>query len=765
MVSNKTGYWKFDVTNVFDTVSLSTYALQQTPFKFTPTKYKDLLYSDYYITWDFGDGSSNVNSLSTQHYYYYPGEYKVTMNIMLSSGNAVIDSYNRTVLVKDFVPNTFSFKQLESPNTTSISLTAGNYSPELFIERFNSLQSFNKNGYTFFLNVSGSNSLFYDKTKLETEPYSFLLPTHKFIQREVVGNVFSDTVVNKVKTTDTNLYGKLDINSLVVPASASDTNAFFVGTSGISNFYFVDDMVNNTPYYILCTIDTSNFSDNYTKIYKLPLLNLPIKNTFSSYYTINENIFKKADYFSITSNGLDGEGFNLDTFEIYETKFLNQKISFVAKLKYNTLYSSKNQYNKLTPGYNKFAINTIRIDLVQPSGELLGNIENYIKFDTTTYPDNNFGWIKGQLTIPNNNDLDDIIFESPVVQLSASGLVQDDSGGAYAVSGVSNKFRLYPSTGINKVAKINENFDGSGYMKSLAAQPSIYKKPILFDVLFSSMIGTLSSTPDALSKRVYEKTSNFINNNSNVDLCNIQSLYGFATEYNIDLNNYAKENFLINYPAEISRLVNIFSIKKSLLFGFRNKFNLNFKNKYNASKTYNSIGESTDALQDGKLQGVNRGKKLDIISDTITKTNDYIITRELYSDTYTLVRTNINSISLSTYPLSSFEKSWGWGLVLPDNLYNDSLLPYKLSCYYEFYEYINVVPGQWVDNIINWGDTYNTTVNINGDSNFKLSSTYLPSYLSSYNSTPLKYWDTYGGVIDQNIVHQLNLGLNLLSAK
>ena len=55
--------------------------------------------------WDFGDGSPKVKDLSASHYYFYPGEYRVTMTVTLTSGDTVLNSYANTVTIKDFIPN------------------------------------------------------------------------------------------------------------------------------------------------------------------------------------------------------------------------------------------------------------------------------------------------------------------------------------------------------------------------------------------------------------------------------------------------------------------------------------------------------------------------------------------------------------------------------------------------------------------------------------------------------------------------------------
>jgi hypothetical protein len=766
MPITKTGYWKYKSYNVFDVESLSSYALEQTPLKFIPTEFASDDYSDIYLIWDFGDGSTQQKGFSASHYYFYPGQYNVTMYVMLSSGDSAIDSFNSTVTIKDFVPNSFAFESLSAPNSTMLYLSAGIYSPTLTLNRYNSLQSYG-NVYSFFLNVSGSNSLFYDINKLSKEPYAHLLPTHRFVTRELVGDNLSDTIIDKIDTVDSNLYGKLDEDSLVVPTSSSDVNAFFVGTSGYANFNFVDDFYKNENYYIFATLDTSNFPDNYTKYYNLPVNSeFPIKNSSSSYYKIAENASIYPDSFSITSNGIDGEGFVLDTFKIGPVKYVNQPISFVGKLKNNN-FDIKNQDWFLNKGFLDFATNTYSLSVVTATGgnALNGSAEDYITLDLNTFKDYRNGWFKGFITLP-ISAFKDYNVDTPFFQLYASL-----DTGTTTITGSSNFFQVNLLS-TNKVAKINENFDTATYMKDLAYQPSIYKRPQIFDTFFGTALGSLSSTTNSIGKRVYEKTSNFISNNVNIDTCNIQNLYSFALEYNVDLDDFATSNLLINYPADLARLVNLFSIKKSFLFGKRVQDTFNFNDKYRQGTNFNDLNLATYNYQLGKIGGNNTGNPIDILSGTINKKDNYIVAYEHFSEDYTLLRTNVindenlnvKSQTVSSYPLSTFNSNWGWPLVLPNNFFNNTNYIYELSSYYTFYNFINVVPGEWNNNIINWDDQYQTTVDLLG--NDKLSSTYLPSYLSSYEGTPLyhSHWDSVSGVVAQNINYQLSVGLELLSA-
>ena len=762
-----TGYWKFKSYNVFEIESLSSYALEQTPLLFKPTEYYSEDYSNVYVIWDFGDGSTPVKGLSSSHYYFYPGQYDVTMTLMLCSSNSVLDSYNKQVTIFDFVNNNFVFKPLSGIYADTLQLTAGKISPTFTLESFNSLQSYSNKGYSFFLNCSGSNSLYYDLTKLSDEPYAHLLPTHRFAKREKVKNfenlpVYSDKYIDKLKLDNTLLYGKLDRDSLVVSTSGEDVGSFFVGTSGYAAFNFIDDSVKDENYYIFATLDTSDFEDNYTKYYNLDFkTNLPLKNTYSDYITIDKNLYSKPVMFHISSNGLDGEGLPDGTFNISASQFINKRISFVAKLKSSDYYDCKNYNNYLNPGFLDFATNSVRISLVDSSGNSYGNLSEYTTFDTELFKDYRYGWVKGSLVVPEDNNLTLNTKQTYLpVFLSASSMVQDVSGGEYFVGGTSDAFFLYPNEGVNKIAKLNENFDTSNYLKDHAFQPSVYKKPMLFDVFFSTTLGTLSSTTNSIGKRIYEKTSNYVPNVINVDTCNIQSLYSYGLEYNVDMDEFVSANLLINYPADLARLMNIFTIKRSLLFGKRSQYQFNFTDKYVQSDVKNDFETAAYNYSIGKDRGNNLGNRIDIYDGVINKEDEYVVSYEIFSEQYKVQRTDLPFKS-DSYPLSTLDSSWGWNLVVPGSFWSDPLSAQKLSSFYTFYKFVPVVPGKWTNNIINWDDTYQTTLPL---IDIKTKSPYSVNYFKNYYDTSLSNWDTQDGIINQNLSYQLSLGLELLSS-
>ena len=403
------------------------------------------------------------------------------MNIVLSTGEAVLDSYNQIVTIRDFIPNTFSFATSSSP----IIMTAGEYSDMITLKRFNSIQSYSDAGYNFFINLSGSNSLYYDKTKLASEPYAFLLPTYRFVHRELVGGMYSDTILDKLSTNSELLYGKLlDTNfhglcSLVVSASSTDPNAFFVGTSGTGDFYIVDDTQNVNMLYAFATLDTTNFPDNYTEYYNYPLNStLPIKNVNSTYIQLSTVQYKRPEKISITSNGLDGEGFELPTFNIALTKYKETPINFVAKLKYNSNYSPKPSVNKLKllKEGEDYRTNHIRLNLVDTEGVNLYNLSPYTAIDTSLFIEKGYAFLKGSFIIPESLPL------TNMCAISAIGKILDsDCNTQFEVSGVSNNFNIYTNKGVNRVAVINENADMTDILESYAFQPVISQSPELWN--------------------------------------------------------------------------------------------------------------------------------------------------------------------------------------------------------------------------------------------------------------------------------------------
>lgn len=112
------------------------------------------------------------------------------------------------------------------------------------------------------------------------------------------------------------------------------------------------------------------------------------------------------------------------------------------------------------------------------------------------------------------------------------------------------------------IYKVNEKYDLASQMQSYALTPSLFSSEFLFNKFLPSIYGTYPFNHDDLGVKIYEKIANYITNNNDIDTCEIDSLYSMSSMTNNDTDDY-----MLNYPAETKRLMNILSINPSKLFG------------------------------------------------------------------------------------------------------------------------------------------------------------------------------------------------------
>jgi hypothetical protein len=284
------------------------------------------------------------------------------------------------------------------------------------------------------------------------------------------------------------------------------------------------------------------------------------------------------------------------------------------------------------------------------------------------------------------------------------------------ITGESNIFNVYPVSGQYGLTKINEDFNAEGFYKSLIFTESLEDKNIFFNNFLGTIVGGLSAQPYELGKTVYEKIANYVSNRTDIDKCNLDALISFCKELSIQFEQY---NY--PFPPQLTRLVNILSIKHKNLWGELNKFALNFRQR---------------GTQFNPDYGTNRGEELSTITSVIT-TGIPIVAYETFSNNFFLV--NVNNIPNTTLgtilPLSTYTYNWGWSLVAPRTLSGD-----RISDFYKFYTYIEKYENSHYDNIINWDDPL-TTINY---------------YNSSFDS-----WKGTNGIMDSLISYELTKGLRL----
>ncbi len=460
---------------------------------------------------------------------------------------------------------------------------------------------------------------------------------------------------------------------------------------------------------IFAHLNLDNVQDPEANFYKISDNNLNALNPVSESFGFQIKDEGTPSKLSFSTNGIDGIGEKIDTFKFNNFYYTDQKIYFVVKYKTQDNYDVKNvpilQYNS----NNTYNLN---LTCLQDNNRI-----NFNVFTNSFTATEAGGFFKGFLT-----------FDEPVNNIKIIG---ESNTGTSVITGESNIFSIYPSKGLYDYRKINEDNDQKQNYKDLIFQEILFEKNRFFDDFLGTIVGGISSNVETLGIKVYEKISNFVSNNSDLNYSNLDSFLSQLENFQISF-----EKLNINFPPSLQRLVDFLSLSLSLQKGAKNNFNFNFDDK---------------GYVNSKLYGINKGDEIYVNTGQLTANgNDPIIAYEKFSENYTLLTTNIisaydvrfNNISNKTYNLSSYDNSWGWGLVLPDNFIersfiklekgnfpNDTFLsfqdkfyrltkqsyniekkdPLLLQNYYNFYQFKDGIEGSYLQKFIDY-DNPNTNV-------------------------------------------------------
>lgn len=646
-----TTYTTFNVFDYKNQNVLSSFALSSTPLRFFP-ELTDVF--AHKVVWSFGDGTKS-NLLCASKYYDFPGQYTVNLVVYDCYNNAQISSYSQNITIKDFV--TFTFTLSATDSVLENGKIHGPWEVKTYYPPYQPQSN-------IFYDISGSNSSYY--FDISSNKFSHLENYYSLYQ--TLSNVSLSTLqyeeINDIVTPTTRLFCKLDNNSIVA-CSEFDVGAFFVGLSGYKQVYFKDDTISNKILLKFNFDKTNNFDGTQIVSY---LNNLGI--------TLSASIVENTDVsrLSITSNGLDGEGYAVDSFNLSPIKFQNTNIPFIIKIKDSDNFSVKNFDNLEQSDFNF---------VVLSSGSPINSSYYTISsLNSTLSAQTHYGSFRGYIRFIN---LPDNVISN--ITLSANISTTNNQATSYTIAGVASGFEVYPAD-YYEMYKINENFDALEMFKDLRFQETLLDKPVLFDDFMGSIFGTLSSSYESLGKKIYEKIANFVANNQDVDRSEIFALLSNMEFLNVNVNVY--DSTLFNYPEIIKRILNFASINKNKLFGTTNKFKENFDIKGHSSK--DTFGRN--------------------LGDEIT-TNTYVITAgipivalEKFSGDYTLLNTMQPLCALSgsqLYMLSAYNANWGWPLVLPfDFTYSD------FEKYYYFFKYVDVYDGTITNNTIDFDNTLTT---------------------------------------------------------
>ena len=702
---NTIGYYDFVVKDYTgSTTSLSSYNLDVTPVQFVPVESSTVDTSTRFV-WSTGDGDF-LDEYSPTYTYKRPGEYTVSLTVYKSDLGAARSSVTKSVVIKDYLEDNFLIE------CSTLNLTAGCLSDALSVtqtlpirlfrreEQVQQSQSRKPVGFlpksfqpattivpinepkpttvlldpttdelirvsTIQYTVSGSNSVNY-----------FYLPDNLYNHLEIYNSLFSRSYVDSISTYDlkeisniqlplTAVYVQLSSGQLVKSYDYS-TNKELVGYQGYGTVFYRDDMPTG-----LFNLSFTRNSDNTSNPLNVTLSGSVVSNTPSKIV--------------ITSNGITGDGYPNSIFNIDKNKFANTNIHFVAVLADSNGNKVKNTSSILYPGDISFELvgNNVQstsytISSLQSTLSSLsagGYFRGYLTYFGTLSSPLTSVYLSAAYLDTLNTELDEIITTEDLIALTV------ESG----LSANSSVFNIYPSN-YYKLVKNNEDFDFEQMFESLIFQETLMDKPMFFEEFLGTIFGNDSVDVDALGNKIYERISNFINNNTNINTSEILNIVSLANLMQNNANIFDKN--LFNFPSKIQRIISLIAVNRDKLFGIKNTFAENF----------NDFGTTTK-----DIYGKNLGDAIDTTSYTITAGTD-IVAYEKFSKIYKLLNT-YQPLCAATpttlqYKLSDYSSNWGWPLVLPQDVSLQSI-----NTYYDFYEYNSQPANDIVGGILNFTHT------------------------------------------------------------
>jgi len=269
------------------------------------------------------------------------------------------------------------------------------------------------------------------------------------------------------------------------------------------------------------------------------------------------------------------------------------------------------------------------------------------------------------------------------------------------LTGSSSLFNIESFEGYD-IRKFNESWDATTQIRDYALVPRMYENYNLFVNYIGTMIGGLETSANSVGRIIYEKIANFVPNHSDIDTCEIPSVYSLAQMTDVPVDDY---NF--DYPVELQRLMNIVSIPHKKLWGERCKCATNFVLKNGRCSVC------------GHEHPTNLGDGIDTDSYQVSANVPFVAQYKFNRDLYELIN-----------PISSYSSIY---VAACGYLVND---PWD----YCYFEYIPSACNLQIEGVINWDDEYTT----------------LQENLSS-----LEIWYDQGEIVEKMLNYVLHKGLDL----
>lgn len=430
---------------------------------------------------------------------------------------------------------------------------------------------------------------------------------------------------------------------------------FYGGISGSYNFYYYDEIPSNIT--VNATVLTNKFNNinEETKFTELnSYANSEIYNTLS--YTVSG---LSANRILITKDGYN---------PIDSIQWINQKIPFIGIMEnYNANRSNNDILTRLYPNITSSLTSISLSNTVGISG-------GELTFELFDYNTKLGGFVRGYIT--------------PLSSISATKITV---GSNYlGISGISNQFAVYDPDDYD-YRKINEDYDLGAKLKEYALPERMQNFDKLWEII-SRVYGDGDYKPyDSVGKTIYERISNFVKNNGDLDTKFLSSLLSDFELWNID-NNIN----LFDYPEGIRRLIEFLSVNKKDIWGYRNNLRRTFKYINDESSTQDNLGTLINT------------------STVIFTAGNYIVIHSIREDTYELQQLPVLYTSLTSsnsyinIPSGSILNTYNfstYNTYNPHGLYKDSSNTIRSN--YNFYTYNNT-EGDIIDSLIDWDNSKTT---------------------------------------------------------
>ena len=664
-----TSYALFEVQDYKKENVLSSYNLSITPLTFTADIPAGcgirVALNDTTATFDLGDGTL-VNSTTAIHTYELPGTYKVRMILRDCQNKNILGSYSTDVNIYNYIDDTVTV----DITGDTFPLSAGEFSKTVDIT--NKSPFFQGNNDIFY-SVSGTGLPNY----FDFTPYKFnhLKRYHSFYERKYIDTLsaYEFNEISKFSLSSNNIYVKLS-GTEIINSNSTEEGSVLAGLSGKNIYFFNTDSATDSPILINLFKDRKKiFSRNKEGGYSLNDYNNNLYITLTADVGVT-NLSANLSSTNATSNGLDSEGFEEATiFGINPVQFKGVRIPFLVKPKSVTNFTVKDLSAVGTPDFtltdeDDAAINTSYYTIESLSSSIEG-------------VDTKF-WYYGGLTFN-----DSLSTQVSTLKFSVSSLYTNGTN-TFSLTTSAATLTTFPDD-YYRLAKQNENVDYTAIFKSLRFQEILLDKNILFDDFIGSIFGDLSSSYSSLGKTLNSKIYNFVDNKINIDSCDVRSLIALGEMLDQPANIF--DPTLLQFPANVSRFVSLFSTTFSDLKGAKNQFSKNFNDRGFSAKT---------------VYGKNLGDKLTTSTYVITAGTD-IVAREKFSNTYTLLNSYqpLSAVSFlngttTEYSLSEYTDTWGWPIILPAGAVNIA----SLNTFYDFYDYTAGIEGSYTDGLVNFND-------------------------------------------------------------